>query len=173
MSPRLRSSAKRNDSRFWLLGVAPPRARDARRPARAACRAGDRRRRGHRRPARDLRRETAEAERADRGRGECRADGAEPGHVRLSPAGPARRRRRRPRGAAAAAAALVALVLLAGGAAAGRSSGAIVVGSKNFTEQLILGELLAQTIERGASVPVERRLNLGGTLICDRALAGG
>src|SRR5437763_5961979 len=83
------------------------------------------------------------------------------------------RRRRRPRGAAAAAAALVALVLLAGGAAAGRSSGAIVVGSKNFTEQLILGELLAQTIERGASVPVERRLNLGGTLICDRALAGG
>src|SRR5439155_19934761 len=59
------------------------------------------------------------------------------------------RRRRRPRGAAAAAAALVALVLLAGGAAAGRSSGAIVVGSKNFTEQLLLGELLAQTIERG------------------------
>ena len=33
-------------------------------------------------------------------------------------------------------------------AAARRASGAIVVGSKNFTEQLVLGELLAQTIER-------------------------
>jgi glycine betaine/choline ABC-type transport system substrate-binding protein len=45
-----------------------------------------------------------------------------------------------------------------------------VVGSKNFTEQVILGELLAQTIERDAGLPVQRRLNLGGTLICDRAL---
>jgi glycine betaine/choline ABC-type transport system substrate-binding protein len=47
-----------------------------------------------------------------------------------------------------------------------------VVGSKNFTEQLVLGELLAQTIER-AGVPVDRRLNLGGTLICERALLAG
>ena len=54
-----------------------------------------------------------------------------------------------------------------------RASGAIVVGSKNFTEQVILGELLAQTIERDTGLPVERRLNLGGTLICDRALAAG
>ena len=51
--------------------------------------------------------------------------------------------------------------------------GAIVVGSKNFTEQMMLGELLAQTIERDAGLPVERRLNLGGTLICDRALLTG
>src|SRR5439155_11014355 len=84
------------------------------------------------------------------------------------------RRRRHPRGAAVTATAvLVALVLLAGGAAAGRTSGAIVVGSKNFTEQLILGELLAQTIERQTGLAVQRRLNLGGTLICDRALAAG
>src|SRR5207245_11594046 len=60
-----------------------------------------------------------------------------------------------------------------GGVAARRSSGAIVVGSKNFTEQVILGELLAQTIEREAGLPVDRRLNLGGTLICDRALLAG
>src|SRR5437660_1662453 len=85
----------------------------------------------------------------------------------------ARRRRRSTRVAASAAAALVAIVLIAGGAAAGRSSGAIVVGSKNFTEQLVLGELLAQTIERDTGAPVDRRLNLGGTLICDRALAAG
>jgi glycine betaine/choline ABC-type transport system substrate-binding protein len=72
-----------------------------------------------------------------------------------------------------AAAVLLALVTLASGAVAQRSSGTIIVGSKNFTEQVILGELLAQTIERGAGLPVTRRLNLGGTLICDRALAGG
>ena len=47
------------------------------------------------------------------------------------------------------------------------------VGSKNFTEQLVLGELLAQTIERHTGLRVDRRLNLGGTLICDRALLTG
>ena len=49
----------------------------------------------------------------------------------------------------------------------------IRVGSKNFTEQIILGELLAQAIETDAHLPVERRLNLGGTFICDRALRSG
>ena len=33
----------------------------------------------------------------------------------------------------------------------------IVLGSKNFTEQLILGELMAQQIERKTHLPVERR----------------
>ena len=47
------------------------------------------------------------------------------------------------------------------------------MGSKNFTEQVLLGELLAQKIERDTGLTVERRLNLGGTLICERALAGG
>jgi osmoprotectant transport system permease protein len=50
---------------------------------------------------------------------------------------------------------------------------AIVVGSKNFTEQVILGEVLAQTIERHTGLTVERRLNLGGTLVCDEALQRG
>jgi osmoprotectant transport system permease protein len=72
-----------------------------------------------------------------------------------------------------AAVIVVAIVLLSSAAAARRSRGAIVVGSKNFTEQLVLGELVAQTIERGAGMPVDRRLNLGGTLICDRALMTG
>src|SRR6185295_9398479 len=40
----------------------------------------------------------------------------------------------------------------------------IVVGSKNFTEQVILGELLAQQIETKTKLQVDRRLNLGGTL---------
>jgi glycine betaine/choline ABC-type transport system substrate-binding protein len=49
----------------------------------------------------------------------------------------------------------------------------IRVGSKNFTEQIILGEILAQAIEQAAGLPVERRLNLGGTFICDRAIRAG
>ena len=49
----------------------------------------------------------------------------------------------------------------------------IIVGSKNFTEQVVLGELMAQAIERYAGLPVDRRLNLGGTFICDRAIQSG
>jgi osmoprotectant transport system permease protein len=72
------------------------------------------------------------------------------------------------------AAASIALVALAGGAGlASHASGVIVVGSKNFTEQLVLGEIVAQTIERETGLTVRRRLNLGGTLICDRALLSG
>jgi osmoprotectant transport system permease protein len=50
---------------------------------------------------------------------------------------------------------------------------AIRVGSKNFTEQIILGEILAQIIESRAGLRVERRLNLGGTFICDQAVRSG
>src|SRR5262249_37203824 len=85
----------------------------------------------------------------------------------------ARRRARRPRAAVAAALLLVAVVLLGSAVVARRAAGSIVVGSKNFTEQVILGELLAQTIERQTGLTVGRRLNLGGTLICDRALVSG
>lgn len=46
----------------------------------------------------------------------------------------------------------------------------IVVGSKNFSEQVILGELLAQYIEQKLKIPVTRKLNLGGTFICHKAL---
>ena len=75
--------------------------------------------------------------------------------------------------AARVGAALVAVLLIVAASLVARRPAAIVVGSKNFTEQIILGELLAQTIERAASLRVERRLNLGGTFICDRALAAG
>jgi glycine betaine/choline ABC-type transport system substrate-binding protein len=68
-----------------------------------------------------------------------------------------------------------AIVALGVGAAIANTSRGdrIVIGSKNFTEQVILGELMAQAIERYAHLPVDRRLNLGGTFICDRALRGG
>jgi glycine betaine/choline ABC-type transport system substrate-binding protein len=48
----------------------------------------------------------------------------------------------------------------------------VVVGSKNFTEQVILGEMLAQLLE-DRSVPVDRKLNLGGSFICHNALEAG
>jgi len=53
------------------------------------------------------------------------------------------------------------------------SAPTIVVGSKNFTEQVVLGELYAQAIERLTSLRVDRRLNLGGTAVCARALRSG
>src|SRR5512132_4001898 len=82
----------------------------------------------------------------------------------------ARRRTGSRRAAITTAAVLTAVVLLSGGVAAWRTGGTIVVGSKNFTEQLVLGELLSQVIEKETGLPVDRRLNLGGTIICDRAL---
>jgi glycine betaine/choline ABC-type transport system substrate-binding protein len=53
------------------------------------------------------------------------------------------------------------------------SRGAIVVGSKNFTEQVVLGEILARHIERQLGVPVVRKLDLGGTMLAHEALAQG
>jgi glycine betaine/choline ABC-type transport system substrate-binding protein len=47
-----------------------------------------------------------------------------------------------------------------------------VVGSKNFTEQVLLGEIVAQAIEK-AGIAVERKLNLGGTLLAHEALMQG
>jgi glycine betaine/choline ABC-type transport system substrate-binding protein len=50
---------------------------------------------------------------------------------------------------------------------------ALRVGSKNFTEQVVLGEIIAQHLERRLHQKVERRLNLGGTLLAHQALVGG
>src|SRR2546427_12716663 len=49
----------------------------------------------------------------------------------------------------------------------------IVVGSKNFTEQLILGEIMSQQIEAKSHLAVERRFYLAGSYICDQAILGG
>jgi osmoprotectant transport system substrate-binding protein len=72
-----------------------------------------------------------------------------------------------------------ALVLLAGmvGCAPPRSS-RVVVGAKNFTEQVVLGELVAQEIEaefsrEGRPERVERRFYLAGSYICQQALVSG
>jgi glycine betaine/choline ABC-type transport system substrate-binding protein len=49
----------------------------------------------------------------------------------------------------------------------------IVVGSKNFTESFILGELIAQQIEAHTKLKVERRFYLAGTYICQQAMLAG
>ena len=49
----------------------------------------------------------------------------------------------------------------------------IRIATKNFTEQLILGEMMAQLIEIKTDLNVERRFNLGGTMICHSALVNG
>ncbi|MGL5808198.1 MAG: glycine betaine ABC transporter substrate-binding protein [Xenococcaceae cyanobacterium] len=58
-------------------------------------------------------------------------------------------------------------ILLAGG------NERIVIGSKDFTEQVILGELLAQQVEAQTDLKVDRRFNLGGTFICHEAVKAG
>lgn len=65
---------------------------------------------------------------------------------------------------------IVALTLTLGSCA---PKPAIVVGSKNFTEQVLLGEILAQHIERRLHLVVGRKFNLGGTLLAQAAITSG
>jgi osmoprotectant transport system substrate-binding protein len=64
----------------------------------------------------------------------------------------------------------LALSLAAGTAAI--AADAVKIGSKNFTEQFIVAEIYAQALEK-AGVPVERRLNLGTTMVAQAALTHG
>jgi osmoprotectant transport system substrate-binding protein len=68
------------------------------------------------------------------------------------------------------AAALLAAALTGCGARRGET---IVVGSKNFPEQALLGEILAQHIEARTHLHVERRFYLAGSYICQQALLAG
>lgn len=64
---------------------------------------------------------------------------------------------------------LIALLLVT---AACAEKAPVVVGSKNFTESVLLGEIVAQRLER-AGCSVERKLDLGGTLVCDQGINAG
>ncbi len=74
--------------------------------------------------------------------------------------------------AVSAACAATAVVLLVGACAPPRPSHP-VIGAKNFTEQVLLGELLAQEIEAKAGLKVERRFYLAGSYICQQAMIAG
>jgi osmoprotectant transport system substrate-binding protein len=69
-------------------------------------------------------------------------------------------------------AALAAIVILCTSCQSSRRD-RIVVGSKNFTESFVLGELIAQQIEAHTSLKVERRFYLAGTYICQQAILAG
>jgi len=76
------------------------------------------------------------------------------------------------RGQQAGGVLLIASIVLSMGCAPPRSS-RITIGAKNFTEQVIAGELLAQEIEAVGHGRVERRFYLAGSYICQQALVGG
>jgi osmoprotectant transport system substrate-binding protein len=62
-----------------------------------------------------------------------------------------------------------AILLLAGCS----SRHVLTVGSKNFTEQILLGEIAAQHLEHRLGRPIDRKLDLGGTLLAHEALVKG
>lgn len=49
----------------------------------------------------------------------------------------------------------------------------VTIGSKQFTENIVLGEVYAQLIEAKTDIPVTRKLNLGGTSVCMPAMEKG
>lgn len=69
-------------------------------------------------------------------------------------------------------ASVLAVVLAVGCTSEEGPSGPVVIGSKNFTESVILGEMLAQKVE-ASGCEVDRKLNMGGTFVVDRGLRTG
>ena len=69
--------------------------------------------------------------------------------------------------------ALLSLLLLGVTACAPPRPDHPVIGAKNFTEQVVLGELLAQHIEAFTGMKVDRRFYLAGSYICNQALMAG
>lgn len=68
---------------------------------------------------------------------------------------------------------LLALTVIVFSACRAPRQSKIIIGSKFFTEQVILAELLAQHIEAKTGIAVERKTNLGGTLLVHKALEAG
>jgi osmoprotectant transport system substrate-binding protein len=72
-----------------------------------------------------------------------------------------------------ASGACLLLWLVASLVSCGSERNTIIVGSKNFSEQALLGEILAQHIEARTHLPVTRRFYLAGSYICQQALLSG
>ncbi|MDF2626753.1 MAG: glycine betaine/carnitine/choline transporter substrate-binding protein [Symbiobacteriaceae bacterium] len=69
--------------------------------------------------------------------------------------------------------ALVMVMAVLAGCGKGSKAGAVTIGSKDFTESILLGELVAQLIEGNSSMKVTRKLNLGGTKVNFDGLKSG
>jgi osmoprotectant transport system substrate-binding protein len=70
-------------------------------------------------------------------------------------------------------AAVIALALFLLSSCSAPRSDRVVVGSKNFTESFLLGEIIAQMIETHTHLKVDRRFYLAGTYICQQAILAG
>jgi osmoprotectant transport system substrate-binding protein len=69
---------------------------------------------------------------------------------------------------------LIVLLIITGLlAGCGGKKDKIVIGSKNFTENMILGEIFTQLIRDKTDLEVEYKENLGGTMVCFEALKKG
>ena len=68
---------------------------------------------------------------------------------------------------------VVMLVGMFGGATRSTTHKTLVIGAKDYTEQAIMGNIVADMIEAHTDIRVERKLDLGGTKVCFAALIGG
>ncbi len=68
---------------------------------------------------------------------------------------------------------IIAIVAVALAGCGGAADNKIVVGSKNYTENMVLGSIIAQLIEEKTDLEVEYKENLGGTMVCYEALKNG
>lgn len=68
---------------------------------------------------------------------------------------------------------LAGSMLFALAGCSGSSSKTIVIGSKDFSENIVLGEIFAQLVEAKTDLKVERKLNMGGTFVCFEAIKNG
>jgi osmoprotectant transport system permease protein len=73
--------------------------------------------------------------------------------------------------------AITSIIVVAAGAftvySKANAADKIVVGSKNYSEQLILGNMLADLVESKTDIEVERKLNLGGSQVAFGAIKNG
>lgn len=68
---------------------------------------------------------------------------------------------------------ILVLLLISSTIGCGSKKEKIIIGSKNFTEQVILGEIMALLIENNTDLKVEKKFNLGGTFVCFSAIEKG
>jgi osmoprotectant transport system substrate-binding protein len=68
-------------------------------------------------------------------------------------------------------AAILVMTLALSGCGGDKKS--VVIGSKDFSESIILGEMFAQLIENNTDIEVVRKLNMGGTFVCFEAIKNG
>ena len=74
-------------------------------------------------------------------------------------------------GVTAVAIIVIFVITSIGGGAAGART--ITIGSKDYTDQLVLGNLVSEMIEDRTDIQVNRKMNLGGTQVCFSALQSG